>query len=62
MAHPAPATDIFEKYTKVRLAHFGETFARTLDPTLLQPVFDAAAKYRVIAGPLDARQIIWSGA
>ena len=60
MANPGPAAAIFEKYTKVHLAHFGETFAKSLDPALLQPIFDSAARYKVISGPLNAKDVIWA--
>lgn len=61
MANPAAAGAVFEKYTKVHLAHFGEEFGRALDPALLQPIFDSATKYKLLPGPLAASDFIWSG-
>jgi NitT/TauT family transport system substrate-binding protein len=61
MANPAAATAVFEKYTKVRLAHFGEVFGHVLDPALLQPIFDSATKYKLLPGTLAANDFIWPG-
>lgn len=61
MSNPAPASAVFEKYTKVKLAHFGERFARTLDPALLQPIFDSATRYKLLNGALNSADFIWSG-
>jgi ABC-type nitrate/sulfonate/bicarbonate transport system substrate-binding protein len=61
MANPTAAAASFEKYTKVHLARATLTFAKSLDAALLQPIFDSAAKYKVISGPLDARDLIWKG-
>ena len=33
--------------------------AATLDPALLQPLIDAAVRYKVLPQPLDVRDIIW---
>ena len=61
MANPAAAAAVFEKYTKVHLSHFGEEFGRTLDPALLQPIFDSSTKYKLLPAPLAASEFIWTG-
>jgi NitT/TauT family transport system substrate-binding protein len=55
------ALAILEKYTKFHedksVAHFG----RKLDPALLQPMWDAAYKYKLFAAPLRASENCWDG-
>jgi NitT/TauT family transport system substrate-binding protein len=56
--NPEAAAAVLRKYlrTTTLLAH--ERHARTLDPGLIQPLIDAAVQYKVLAKPLDAREII----
>ena len=60
-ANRPQAMDVLEKYTKFRedksIAHYG----RKLDPTLLQPVWDAAYRYKLYNGPLRAADYCWDG-
>jgi NitT/TauT family transport system substrate-binding protein len=52
---------ILEKYTKFHedksIAHYG----RTLEPKYLQPVWDAAYKYKIFPSPLKAEDYCWNG-
>ena len=36
-------------------------FGRKLDPTLLQPLFDAAYNYKLYGAPLRAADVCWDG-
>lgn len=61
MANPLAAAPIFEKYTKIHLERCHELYAKTLDPALLQPVFDVGARYKIITAPVNATSFIWNG-
>lgn len=61
MAHPVEAATIFEKYTKVHLGRAGEQFAPGLDTAMFQPIFDSAAKYKILPATLNANEILWNG-
>lgn len=61
-AHPDQTVQALSDFTKVApqtIAHMTRTeIGTTLDPRELQPVIDAAAKYKLIAAPFDAREMI----
>ncbi|HYZ16824.1 MAG TPA: ABC transporter substrate-binding protein [Candidatus Acidoferrum sp.] len=62
--HHAATVDAIAKFTQLDPAAV-RTMARTeaatsLDPALIQPVIDAAAHYKDIPAPFDARQLIWT--
>lgn len=64
MAHPAETAPLVMEYTKVTVESM-RTMHRTqnglaLDPVLVQPVIDVAAKYGTIARAFPARAIIWT--
>jgi NitT/TauT family transport system substrate-binding protein len=62
-ANREKAAAILEKYTKIEVdpgaAHVRITFAQSLDPTLIQPVIDAGARYKIIAKPYPAADMMW---
>jgi NitT/TauT family transport system substrate-binding protein len=61
MSNPVEAAAIFEKYTKVHLAKAGEQFTPVNDPAMYQPIFDSAAKYKILPSKLNANDILWNG-
>jgi NitT/TauT family transport system substrate-binding protein len=61
MANRVTAAGAFEKYSKKKLPEIREYFAPALTPALLQPVFDAAAKYKLLPARVSAADFIWKG-
>ncbi len=59
--NPEQAALVLQKYLKLTIPLAHEYHARTLDPRFIQPVFDGAARYKILSRPLDAREIIWKG-
>jgi ABC-type nitrate/sulfonate/bicarbonate transport system substrate-binding protein len=61
-ANPALASPILAKWTNIPLpvieAMLRGRFQDRLDPALIQPVIDAAARYGTIAKPFPAAEII----
>jgi NitT/TauT family transport system substrate-binding protein len=57
-AHPEQAAVILEKYTKIKEDRVLARPAPSLDPRLIQPLLDAAARYKVIPRPLDAHDLL----
>jgi len=57
--NPAAAAAELRKYLHLSATVAHERHAATLDPALLQPLIDAAARYKVLPQPLDVRDIIW---
>jgi len=64
MAHPAETAALVAEYTKITLENTQKMHRTqnglTLDPALVQPVVDVAAKYGTIARAFPAREILWS--
>lgn len=60
LASPEGAAASLEKWTKVTVQRTRMRYANRLDPSLIQPVCDAAFKYKVIETPLDARSFFWT--
>ncbi len=64
--HRAETAPLVAELTKAALVNVAKmhrtTNPTTLDPTLVQPLIDAAAKYGIISRAFPAREIIWSGA
>lgn len=56
--NPEKAALVLQKYMHVTYSKAHEYHARTLDPVLIQPLLDAAAKYKVIR-PMNAGDLIW---
>jgi len=59
--NPEAAATVLKKYMKVSFSRAHEYHARTLDPALIQPLLDAATRYKVLDRPMDAHEIIWKG-
>lgn len=60
-ANRPQALDILEKYTKFRESKSVLRFGRTIDPALLQVMWDAAYRYKIFSGPLKASEYCWNG-
>lgn len=58
--HPEQAAVILEKYTKLHLPRAQMIVSKTLDPGIVQPILDAAAKYKLIPRPMNAEEFLWS--
>ena len=61
-AHPAQTVDLLASFTKLDPATIAAStrtqFATSLDPGLIQPMIDTAAKYKAIDAPFQARDFI----
>ena len=64
--HRAETAPLVVEFTKAPLANVAKMHRTTnptvLDPALIQPVIDAAAKYGIIAHAFPAREMLWAGA
>jgi ABC-type nitrate/sulfonate/bicarbonate transport system substrate-binding protein len=60
-ANRAPSLDILAKYTGRHMTKSDSHFGRKLDPTLVQPAWDAAFKYKLYPAPLQAAGYCWDG-
>jgi NitT/TauT family transport system substrate-binding protein len=60
-ANREKAADILEKWTKIRVPRIRTMNATRLDAGLIQPICDAAWKYKMIDAPMNARDFIWTG-
>ena len=62
-AHPTETAPLVAELTKIEVADVGKMRrslnGTTLEPALIQPVIDVAAKYEVIAHAFPAREILW---
>jgi NitT/TauT family transport system substrate-binding protein len=61
MANQEAAAAILAKWTGSKEAHPRIRFASKLDPALIQPVYDSAARYKLLAGPVTASDFTWNG-
>lgn len=59
--NPEAAVAVLGKYMKVSFSRAHEYHATTLDPGLIQPLLDAAVKYKMLDRPMNASEIIWKG-
>jgi NitT/TauT family transport system substrate-binding protein len=57
--NPGLAAAVLLKYLHLTTPLAHERHADKLDPALLQPLIDAAVRYKALPQPLDARDIIW---
>ena len=57
--NPVAAAAVLHKYLRLSTTRAHERHAATLDPSMLQPLIDAAVRYKVLGQPLDVRDIIW---
>ena len=64
--HRPETAPVVAEFTKATLANVAKMHRTTnptvLDPVLIQPLIDAAAKYGILERSFPAREIIWSGA
>jgi NitT/TauT family transport system substrate-binding protein len=64
--HRTETAPLVAELTKATLANIAKMHRTTnptsLDPALVQPIIDAAAKYGIIARAFPAREILWTGA
>lgn len=64
--HRPETAPVVAEFTKATLANVAKMHRTTnptmLDPALIQPLIDAAAKYGILERSFPAREIIWSGA
>lgn len=64
MAHPAETAPLVAELTKITVENTAKMHRTVngivLDPALIQPVIDVAAKYRTIARSFPAREIVWT--
>ena len=63
-SHPAETAQWVSDMTKIELANVAKMnrtmMGTSLDPALLQPLIDAAAKYGAIPRSFPAREIVWN--
>jgi NitT/TauT family transport system substrate-binding protein len=55
------AVALLSDWTKMKVDKLRQPMALTLDPAMLQPLLDVAAKYKLLARPLVAADLIWKG-
>jgi NitT/TauT family transport system substrate-binding protein len=60
MKNQEAAAKILAKYTKVTEERAKVPFGTTLDPALVQPICDTAARYKMLQ-PMKATDVIWDG-
>ncbi len=61
MSNSEQAVAILAKYTNSTEAKAKMRFATKLDPALIQPVYDAAAKYKLLGSQINAADFCWDG-
>jgi ABC-type nitrate/sulfonate/bicarbonate transport system substrate-binding protein len=61
LANKDRAVALLSEWTNMKADRLRQPMAQTLDPAMLQPLLDAAAKYKLIAHPLLAADLIWHG-
>ena len=59
--NPEAAAGILHKYLNVTVARAREVHARSMEASMVQPLIDAAVKYKILDRPMDAREILWNG-
>jgi len=63
--HHAQTADLIAKFTSLEPAQVAKMTrveqGTTLDPKLVQPVIDAMVRYKTLAQPIDAREIMFAG-
>jgi NitT/TauT family transport system substrate-binding protein len=60
MQNPEPAALILQKYLKTKATRATVKFGTVLDPALVQPFCDAAARYKLLQ-PMKATDVVWNG-
>jgi NitT/TauT family transport system substrate-binding protein len=61
MANPEAGAAILAKWTGSKEARAKMRFSDKLTASLIQPVYDSAAKFKLLAGPVSASDFIWNG-
>jgi NitT/TauT family transport system substrate-binding protein len=59
--NPVAAAAVLQKYMKVTYTRAHEYHARTVDPAFIQPIIDAAVRYKLLTSPMNANDLIWKG-
>jgi NitT/TauT family transport system substrate-binding protein len=59
--NPVAAAAVLRKYLKVDYASAHEYHARSLDIDMIQPMLDAALKYKLLSTPVTANELIFKG-
>ena len=57
--NPVAAAAILRKYMSISEDRAHEEHARSIDPAFVQPIIDAAVKYKLLDHPMEASDIIW---
>lgn len=60
MQNPEPAAIVLQKYLKTKVTRATVKFGTVLDPALVQPFCDAAARYKLLQ-PMKAADVVWNG-
>jgi NitT/TauT family transport system substrate-binding protein len=55
------AVALLSDWTSMKVDRLRQPMATTLDPAMLQPLLDVAVKYKLLAHPLAAADLIWKG-
>jgi NitT/TauT family transport system substrate-binding protein len=58
--NPEQSRDVLEKWFKTKVVHMHHFHSRTIEPGMLQPVLDAAFKYKLVTKQLSAGDLIWT--
>ena len=59
--NPEAAAAVLRKYLKVDYTRAHEYHARSLDVDMIQPMLDAAYKYKLLTAPVSAQELIFKG-
>lgn len=59
--NPVAAAAVLHKYLKVDYARAHEYHARSLDLDMIQPMLDAAYRYKLLTTPINANDLIFKG-
>jgi NitT/TauT family transport system substrate-binding protein len=57
--NPVEAAAVLQKYLKANYPRAHEYHARTLDPAFIQPMLDAALRYKLLTSPVTAGELIF---
>lgn len=58
--NPVAAAAVLHKYLGLTVEQAHEVHAKSIEPSMLQPIIDGAVKYGLLAQPMDAREMFWS--
>jgi NitT/TauT family transport system substrate-binding protein len=61
LANQGRAVELLSDWTNMKVDKLRQPMATTLDPAMLQPLLDAAFKYKLLPRPLVAADLIWKG-